>query len=364
MYRENVLETIGNTPLIKLGRMFQNFPAQVFAKVESFNPGQSAKDRIALFMIEEAERKGLLKPGATIIEATSGNTGFGLAMVSAIKGYKCVLTVSSKASKEKLSLLRSLGAEVVVCPSDAAPEDPRSYYSRAEQLAKEIPNAFYVAQNFNLDNSEAHYRTTGPEIWEQTGGKITHYVCCVGTGGTLSGTARYLKEKNPDIQIIGVDAYGSVLKKYWQTGEFDHNEIYSYKVEGLGKTIIPDNVDFDIIDDFIKVTDKDSALRAREVAKKEGMLIGYSAGSTLQCIHQMKDRFKKDDVVVALFSDHGSRYLGKIFNDDWMRQQGFLQSYDQNVEDSSSYDNIIVRIRRARLKYKKYLRQTMQSLKL
>lgn len=364
MYCENVLKTIGNTPLIKLGRMFEGFPAQVFAKVESFNPGQSAKDRIALYMIEEAERKGLLKPGSTIIEATSGNTGFGLAMVSAIKGYKCVLTVSSKASKEKLSLLRSLGAEVVVCPSDAAPEDPRSYYSQAEQLAKDIPNSFYVAQNFNLDNSEAHYRTTGPEIWEQTEGKITHYVCCVGTGGTLSGTARYLKEKNPDIQIIGVDAYGSVLKKYWQTGIFDPNEIYSYKVEGLGKTIIPDNIDFDLIDDFVKVTDKDSALRARDVARKEGMLIGYSAGSTLQCIQQLKGRFKKDDVVVALFSDHGSRYLGKIFNDDWMRQQGFLQAYDQNHGEYSSYDNIKHKFRAYRLKYKKYLRQTMESLKL
>ncbi len=363
MYCENVLKTIGNTPLIKLGRMFADFPAQVFAKVESFNPGQSAKDRIALFMIEEAERKGLLKPGSTIIEATSGNTGFGLAMVSAIKGYKCVLTVSSKASKEKLSLLRSLGAQVVVCPSDAAPEDPRSYYSRAEQLAKEIPNSFYVAQNFNFDNSEAHYRTTGPEIWEQTQGKITHYVCCVGTGGTISGTARYLKEKNPNIKIIGVDAYGSVLKKYWQTGIFDKNEIFSYKVEGLGKTIIPDNVDFDLIDDFIKVTDKNSALKAREMARKEGMLIGYSSGSTLECIHKLKSQLKKDDVVVALFSDHGSRYLGKVFNDDWMRQQGFLQSYDQSEDDSSSYEAMKHKFRAYRLKYKKYLRQTMQSLK-
>ncbi len=363
MHCENVLKTIGNTPLIKLGRMYANFPAQVFAKVESFNPGQSAKDRIALFMIEEAEKKGMLKPGSTIIEATSGNTGFGLAMVSAIKGYKCVLTVSSKASKEKLSLLRSLGAEVVVCPSDAAPEDPRSYYSRAEQLARDIPNSFYVAQNFNLNNSEAHYRTTGPEIWKQTQGKITHFVCCVGTGGTLSGTARFLKEQNPDIQIIGVDAYGSVLKKYWQTGVFDKNEIYSYKVEGLGKTIIPDNVAFDLIDDFIKVTDKDSALRAREAAKKEGMLIGYSSGSTLQCIHQLRNRLSRKDVVVALFSDHGSRYLGKVFNDDWMRQQGFLQPYDRNGVDSSSYESMKKKLRAYRLKYKKYLRQTMESLK-
>ncbi len=363
MHCENVLKTIGNTPLIHLGRMFANFPAHVFAKVESFNPGQSAKDRIALFMIEEAERKGLLKPGSTIVEATSGNTGFGLAMVSAIKGYKCVLTVSSKASKEKLSLLRSLGAEVVVCPSDAAPEDPRSYYARAEQLAREIPNSYYVAQNFNLDNSEAHYRTTGPEIWEQTQGKITHFVCCVGTGGTMSGTARFLKEQNPDIQIIGVDAYGSVLKKYWQTGIFDQNEIYSYKVEGLGKTIIPDNIAFDLIDDFIKVTDKDSALRAREAARKEGMLIGYSSGSTLQCIHQLRSRLGKDDLVVALFSDHGSRYLGKIFNDDWMRQQGFLQPHDQNGAESSSYESMKRKLRAYRLKYKKYLRQTMESLK-
>ena len=361
MHYENVLETIGNTPLIKLSRIGKSLPATVYGKVEAYNPGQSAKDRVALHMVEEAERSGQLKPGGTIIEATSGNTGYSLAMVAALKGYKCVLTVTSKASQEKLSLLRSLGSEVVVCPADAEPEDPRSYYSRAEQLAHEIPNSFYLGQNFNLNNSRAHYLTTGPEIWRQTEGKITHYVCCAGTGGTLSGTARYLKEQNPDIQIIGVDAYGSVLKKYWETGLFDKDEIYSYKIEGLGKTIIPDNVAFDLIDDFIKVPDRHSALRARQLAREEGLLVGYSSGAAMQAVFKMRRQLKPTDVVVVLFPDHGSRYLGKIYNDDWMRQQGFIREPEQ----PSPYAEYIRKIYRTyRLKYRRYIRQTRETFRI
>lgn len=357
MYYENVLATIGNTPLIKLNKICNNIPATVLAKVESFNPGHSAKDRIALYMIEQAERSGKLKPGGTVIEATSGNTGFSLAMVSALKGYKCVLTVSSKSSQEKIMLLRSMGAEVVVCPADADAEDPRSYYSRAEQLAADIPNSYYLAQNFNFDNSDAHYHTTGPEIWRETEGKVTHYVCCVGTGGTLSGTARYLKEQNPDIKIIGVDAYGSVLKKYWETGIFDKSEIHSWKVEGLGKTIIPDNVAFDLIDEFVKVTDRSSAHRARQMAKSEGLMVGYSSGSALQAVFQIKDQLKPTDLVVALMPDHGSRYIGKIFNDDWMRQQGFLGSQ----HPTSQYDNFKRLYKTYVRKYRRYLKQLSSS---
>ncbi len=361
MHCESVLATIGNTPLIRLSRIGHNLPATVFGKVEAFNPGQSAKDRIALYMVEQAERSGKLQPGGTIIEATSGNTGYSLAMVSSLKGYKCVLTVTSKASREKIALLRSMGAEVVVCPADAEPEDPRSYYSRAEQLAREINNSYYLGQNFNLNNSRAHYHTTGPEIWQQTQGRITHFVCCAGTGGTLSGTARYLKERNPNIRIIGVDAYGSVLRKYWQTGLFDKNEIYSYKIEGLGKTIIPDNVAFDLIDEFIKVTDRDSAHRTRQLAAQEGLLVGYSSGAAMQCVFKLKHQLKPEDVVVVLFPDHGTRYLGKVYNDEWMRQQGFL-SHD---EPPSPYRESIRRIYRAyKIKYKKYVRQTRQSLRI
>ncbi len=358
MHYENVLGTIGNTPLIKLNRVTKPISAQVYGKVEAFNPGHSAKDRIALYMVEEAERNGKLKPGGTVIEATSGNTGYSLAMVCALKGYKCVLTVTSKAGREKLALLRALGAEVVVCPADVEPEDPRSYYSQAEQFAREIPNSYYLGQNFNLNNQEAHYRTTGPEIWRQTQGRITHYVCCAGTGGSLSGTARYLKEQNPDVQIIGVDAYGSVLQKYWATGLFDKDEIYSYKVEGLGKTIIPDNVSFDLIDDFIKVTDRSSATRARQLARKEGLLLGYSSGSALQCVFQIKDRLKPTDVVVVLFPDHGTRYLGKIYNEEWMKQQGFLNSgVDPALVSNYNFRRIY---RTYRIKYKRYLRQTLK----
>lgn len=381
MFYENVLETIGKTPLIKLSNIADELPATVFGKVEAYNPGQSAKDRTALYMVQQAENRGDLKPGSTIIEATSGNTGYSLAMVCAIKGYHCVLTVSSKASKEKLALLRSLGAEVVICPANVEPEDPRSYYSRAEQLSKEIPGAYYLAQNFNLDNQSAHYATTGPEIWEQTGGKITHYVCCAGTGGTLSGTAQFLKEKNPNIRIIAVDAYGSALKKFWETGIFDHNEIFPYKVEGLGKTIIPDNVDFTVIDDFIKVTDKDSAIQTRSLARREGLLVGYSAGSAMQAVFQLRDRLTADDVVVVLFPDHGTRYLGKVYSDEWMREQGFLQTDldipvcigERQTDDTDPYSiyryeavkkKYKTYYRTYRMKYKRYIRQTRESLGL
>jgi len=384
MYYENVLATIGNTPLIRLNRIGAGLPCAVFGKVEAFNPGHSAKDRIALFMIEEAERKGLLHPGGTIIEATSGNTGFSLAMVSAIKGYRCILTLTSKASQEKISLLKSMGADVLVCPVEVAPHDPRSYYSVAAKLAEDIPNSYYLGQNFNRDNAEAHYRTTGPEIYQQTGGKITHYICCTGTGGTMSGTARYLKEKNPNIKIIGVDAYGSVLKKYWETGIYDPNEIKPYKVEGLGKNIIPNNMDFDLIDEYLRVTDKDSALRARELARKEGLMVGYSSGSAMQAVFQIAHTLKPDDVVVVLFSDHGSRYLGKIYDDNWMLDQGYLQQEEEEVHgqmsplsepmpaaESShvymySYEAMKNKYRKYyrtyRLKYKKVIKATRQSL--
>lgn len=384
MYYENLLATIGNTPLIRLNKVASGIPGKVFGKVESYNPGHSAKDRIALFMIEEAERKGLLKPGGTIIEATSGNTGYSLAMISAIKGYRCILTLTSKASPEKISLLKSMGADVLICPVEVAPSDPRSYYSVAAQLAKDIPNSYYIGQNYNTDNAEAHYRTTGPEIFAQTEGKITHYVCCAGTGGTLSGTARYLKEQNPNIKIIGVDAYGSVLKKYWETGVYDPSEIKPYKVEGLGKNIIPNNIDVSLIDEFIKVTDKDSALRARELARKEGLMMGYSSGSALQAVFELAPTLRPDDVVVILFSDHGSRYLGKIYDDNWMYDQGYLddlqetecgQAPPQPEPAAATPASHVYRYsyeamknqyfkyyRTYRLKYKKVLRATRQSL--
>ena len=355
MRYDNVLATIGNTPLIELGRICKDIPARVYGKVEAYNPGNSAKDRIALYMVEEAERTGQLKPGGTVVEATSGNTGYSLAMVCALKGYKCVLTVTSKASQEKLALLQSMGADVVICPADAEPEDPRSYYSRAEELARAIPNSYYLGQNWNLGNADAHYHSTGPEIWRDTEGKVTHYVCCAGTGGTLSGTARYLKEQNPNVKIIGVDAYGSVLKKYWETGIFDKNEIYSYKVEGLGKTIIPDNVSFDLIDDFIKVSDRSSAILARQLAGQEGLLVGYSSGSAMQAVFEIRKQLKPTDVVVVLFPDHGTRYLGKIYNDEWMKQQGFLGK----TQPSSQYDSFRRIYKTYKLKYQRYLRQTL-----
>lgn len=326
MRHESVLTAIGNTPLVKLDRICgDRIPAAVYGKMESMNPGQSAKDRAALHMIEEAERKGLIHEGATLIEATSGNTGFSIAMIAAVKGYKCILTLTDKAGPEKRALLTALGAKIVLCPKDAAPEDPESYYSQAEELAETIPNSYYLRQNWNLDNSGAHYHSTGPEIWRDTEGRVTHFVCCAGTGGTLSGTARYLKEQNPDVTVVGVDAYGSVLKKYWQTGVFDPEEIFSWKVEGLGKTIIPDNVAFDLIDEFIKVGDRAAALRVREIAQREGMLLGYSSGAAMEAVFSIRKQLTPDDTVVVLFNDHGSKYLGKVFNDEWMKEQGYLR---------------------------------------
>lgn len=356
----SVIDTIGSTPLIRLDRICgERIPATVYAKVEAFNPGNSAKDRAALYMIEEAERKGRLRPGGTIIEATSGNTGYSIAMVAAIKGYRCMLTLTDKAGPEKRALLTAMGAEIILCPSDAEPEDPESYYSKADHLAATVPNSFYLRQNWNLDNSGAHYHSTGPEIWEDTEGTVTHYVCCAGTGGTLSGTARYLKEKNPAVQIVGVDAYGSVLKKYWETGMFDKNEIYSWKVEGLGKTIIPDNVDFDVIDQFIKIGDRAAALRVRELARKEGILGGYSSGAALEAVFAMRKQLTKDDVVVVLLPDHGSRYLGKVFNDEWMKEQGFLKPNGEPAAYSVKH------LKRMYKVYKRmYSRRIKETLKL
>ncbi|MDH3245451.1 MAG: cysteine synthase family protein [Saprospiraceae bacterium] len=327
MYLESVLETIGNTPLVRLHQL-KGIPAKVLAKVEAYNPGLSAKDRIVRYMIAKAEQEGKIRPGATIIEATSGNTGYSLALTCAIKGYKCILTITSKASKEKIQGLKALGAEVIVCPADAVPEDPKSYYSQAKSLAKRIPNSYYLNQNFNTDNMEAHYLTTGPEIWYQSSEKITHFVCCAGTGGTISGSSRFLKEQNPNIKVIAVDGHGSVLKKYHETGVYDRSVIKPIRIEGLGKTIIPANVDFSVIDWFMRVSDKDAALRVRELAKIEGLFVGYSSGAALQAVYQLKDRLKPSDVVVILLADHGSRYLSKIYNDLWMKEQGFLPGVD------------------------------------
>jgi len=324
-YKNNVLETIGNTPLIKLNKVCEELPCLVLAKVETFNPGNSIKDRMALKMVEDAEKAGLIKPGGTIIECTSGNTGMGIALAASVKGYKCIFTTTDKQSKEKFDILRAVGGEVIVCPTNVTPDDPRSYYSVAEKLSKEIPNSFWCNQYDNLSNAAAHYESTGPEIWEQTDGKITHMIVGVGTGGTISGTAKYLKEQNPDVKIWGVDTYGSVFKKYHETGEFDEKEIYPYITEGIGEDILPKNVDFSLIDHFEKVTDKDGALAARALARHEGLLLGYSAGSALAGLIQMKDQLTKDDVVVIIFHDHGSRYVGKIFNDDWMRDRGFME---------------------------------------
>ena len=322
-YYNNILETIGNTPLVKLNNTVET-DALVLAKVETFNPGHSIKDRMALKMIEDAEKNGTLQPGGTIIEGTSGNTGMGLALAAIQKGYKCIFVLADKQSKEKMDILRAVGAQVEVCPTDVEPEDPRSYYSVSKRLAEEIPNSWYVNQYDNPSNAVAHYESTGPEIWEQTEGKITHLVVGVGTGGTISGTAKYLKEQNPNVKIWGVDTYGSVFKKYHETGEFDENEIYSYITEGIGEDILPKNVDFSIIDKFEKVTDKDGAIMARRLSREEGITVGYSAGSAVEAINQLKDNLSKDDVVVVIFHDHGTRYVGKLFNDDWMKHQGFL----------------------------------------
>ena len=332
-YAKNILETIGNTPLVQLNKVVEGIDALVLAKVETFNPGNSVKDRMAVKMVEDAEADGRLKPGGTIIEGTSGNTGMGLAIAAIIKGYKCIFTTTDKQSKEKVDALRAFGADVIVCPTDVEPTDPRSYYSVSKRLATEIPNSWYVNQYDNPSNALAHYEQTGPEIWEQTEGKITHFVVGVGTGGTISGVGRYLKEKNPNIKIWGIDTYGSVFKKYHETGIFDENEIYSYITEGIGEDILPENVNFSVIDGFTKVTDKDAAVYTRKIALEEGIFVGNSAGSCIKGLHQLKEHFKPEDIVVVLFHDSGSRYVGKMFNDDWMRQQGFLDETITNAHD-------------------------------
>ncbi|MEE1885260.1 pyridoxal-phosphate dependent enzyme [Pedobacter flavus] len=333
MWYNNILETVGNTPLVKLNTITKNIPGTILAKIESTNPGNSIKDRMAIKMIEDAEKSGKLLPGGTIIEGTSGNTGMGLAMAAVVKGYKCIFTTTDKQSKEKVDALRAFGAEVIVCPTNVEPEDPRSYYSVSSRLEKEVPNSWKPNQYDNLSNSAAHYEQTGPEIWEQTEGKITHLVVGVGTGGTISGTGRYLKEKNPNIQVWGIDTYGSVFKKYKETGIFDKNEIYPYITEGIGEDFLPANVDFDVIDLFEKVTDQDAALMTREIARKEAIFAGNSAGSALAGLIQLKDKLKPEDVVVVIFHDHGSRYMGKMYNEDWLRERGFLK--DEKLTASS-----------------------------
>lgn len=324
IYAKNILETIGNTPLVKINKITTEIPALVLAKVETFNPGNSVKDRMAVKMIEDAEKDGRLKPGGIIIEGTSGNTGMGLALGAIVKGYKLICVISDKQSKEKMDILKAVGAEVVVCPTNVEPDDPRSYYSVSKRLAEETPNSWYVNQYDNPSNTIAHYEQTGPEIWEQTDGKITHFVVGVGTGGTISGVGKYLKEKNPNIKIWGIDTYGSVFKKYHETGIFDENEIYPYVTEGIGEDILPENVDFSIIDGFEKVTDKDAAVYQRRLALEEGIFVGNSAGSAIKGVLQLKEHFNSDDVVVVLFHDSGSRYVGKMFNDEWMKEKGWL----------------------------------------
>jgi len=321
-----ILDTIGNTPLVRINRLTKDvIAAEVLAKVETFNPGNSIKDRMAVKMIEQAERDGLLKPGGTIVEGTSGNTGMGLAIAAVVKGYKCIFTTTDKQSKEKIDALRAFGAEVIVCPTNVDPEDPRSYYSVSSRLERETPNSWKANQYDNLANSAAHYEQTGPEIWDQTGGRVTHLVSGVGTGGTISGIGKYLKEQNPKIKVWGVDTYGSVFKKYKETGIFDKNEIYPYITEGIGEDFLPKNVDFDVIDHFEKVTDKDAAIMTRRIAREEGIFAGNSAGAAMAGLVQLRDRFAADDVIVVVFHDHGTRYLGKMFNDDWMREKGFLE---------------------------------------
>jgi len=327
------METIGNTPLVKLNSVIKGCKATVLAKIETVNPGNSIKDRMAMKMIEDAETQGLIKPGATIIEGTSGNTGMGLALGCILKGYNLICVLSDKQSKEKMDILRAVGAEVVVCPTNVEPEDPRSYYSVSKRLAKETPNSWYVNQYDNPSNALAHYEQTGPEIWKQTDGEITHLLVGVGTGGTISGTGKYLKEQNPKIKNIGIDTYGSVFKKYHETGIFDENEIYSYITEGIGEDILPKNVDFSIIDHFEKVTDKDAAVMTRRIAREEGIFVGNSAGSAIAGLMQIKDQFTEGDVIVVIFHDHGSRYVGKMFNDDWMRERGFLDVEHKTAND-------------------------------
>jgi len=333
MYSENILFTIGNTPLVKINKITRDFSATVLAKIETTNPGNSIKDRMALKMIEDAEKSGKLKPGGTIIEGTSGNTGMGLAIAAVIKGYKCIFTTTDKQSKEKVDALRAFGAEVIVCPTNVDPEDPRSYYSVSSRLEKEVPNSWKPNQYDNLSNTQAHYEQTGPEIWAQTEGKITHLVVGVGTGGTICGTGKYLKEKNPNIKILGIDTYGSVFKKYKETGIFDKNEIYPYITEGIGEDFLPQNVNFNIIDHFEKVTDRDAAIMTRRIPREEGIFAGNSAGSAMAGLIQMKHMFKPGDMVVVIFHDHGTRYLGKMYNDEWMRDRGFLEEKSPKAID-------------------------------
>jgi cystathionine beta-synthase len=322
--RNNILETIGNTPMIRLNKITRDLPCTVLAKVEYFNPGNSIKDRMAIKMLEAAEKEGRIKPGGTIIECTSGNTGMGLALAAVVKGYKCVFATTDKQSKEKADILKALGAEVIVCPTNVEPDDPRSYYSIAKRLAREIPNSFHFNQYENLANRLAHYETTGPEIWEQTDGKVTHLVVATGTGGTLTGTAQFLKEKNPAIQIWAIDVFGSLLTKYFRTGEVDMKEVHPYVSEGFGEDFVPGNYDMSVVDHFEQVNDKDGAVMARRISREEGIFVGYSCGSALQGLMQLRNRLKKTDMVVVIFPDHGSRYVGKVYNDQWMMERGFL----------------------------------------
>lgn len=324
MIYNNILETIGNTPLIKINKVAKGVPGTILGKVEAFNPGHSIKDRMALKMVEDAEKTGRLKPGGTIIECTSGNTGMGIALAASIKGYKCIFTTTDKQAKSKVDILRAVGAEVVICPNNVPADSPESYYSVAERLHKETPNSIWCNQYDNLSNRDGHYLSTGPELWKQTDGKITHLIVCVGTGGTISGTGRYLKEQNPDIKVWGIDAYGSVLKKFHETGEFDENEIYPYLTEGIGEDIIPGNIDFELIDHFEKVTDKAGAIMARRLAKEEGLFLGYSSGSAMAGLIQLKDQLDEDSLAVVIFHDHGSRYTAGIYNDEWMKEKGLL----------------------------------------
>jgi len=336
---DNVLQLVGNTPLIRLNNITKDFEGSFYAKVEAFNPGHSSKDRIALHIIEEAERNGVLKPGDTIIETTSGNTGFSIAMVSIIKGYECILAVSSKSSPDKIDALKAMGAKVYVCPAHVSADDPRSYYSVAKRLHEEMKGSVYINQYFNESNIDAHFNTTGPKIWKQTKGEITHLIACSGTGGTISGTARFLKSQNKDVKVIGIDAYGSVIQKYHQTREFDAGEIYPYRIEGLGKNLIPTATDFDCIDSFVKVTDEESAHTAREIAQTEGLFVGYTSGAAVQGIKQLaaQGEFDENSKVVVIFPDHGSRYMSKVFSDTWMRNQGFFDSQNEEAVQAIEY---------------------------